>query len=94
MGQLAAGDTFRFVQPTAEASAAQLKKQHAWLDSIRRSVETGSEALKFPFDVETKPQPVTDGVIKVIEGDKALDAPTLSFKLVRDLRVSDSPHPC
>ncbi|GAA6015274.1 hypothetical protein JCM8202_002408 [Rhodotorula sphaerocarpa] len=84
MGQLAAGDTFRFVQPTAEASATQLKKQHAWLDSIRRSVETGSEALKFPFDVETKPQPVTDGVIKVIEGDKALDAPTLSFKLSGD----------
>lgn len=82
MGQLAAGDTFRFIQPTEQAAAAQLKRQKQWLSSIAAAVKSGSAAEPFPLDVESEPQAVTDGVIKVIPGDEALDAPSLTFKLV------------
>ena len=82
MGQLAAGDTFRFIQPTEQAAAEQLQQQKHWLASIAAAVNSGSAADPFPLDVESEPQAVTDGVIKVIPGDGALDAPSLTFKLV------------
>lgn len=82
MGQLAAGDTFRFIQPTQQAAAEQLQRQKQWLASVESAVKTGSPASAFPHDVSTEPQVVTDGVIKVIAGDEALDAPSLTFKLV------------
>lgn len=88
MGQLAAGDTFRFVQPTPEAASEQLTNQKHWLDSISKSIKDPSEAAAFPLDVKTQPQQVTDGVIKVIEGDEALEAPKLTFKLVSLLVLS------
>jgi urea carboxylase len=82
MGQLAAGDTFRFIQPTDQAAAEQLNRQRQWLASVAAAVNSGSAAEPFPLDVESEPQAVTDGVIKVIPGDEALDAPSLTFKLV------------
>lgn len=82
MGQLAAGDTFRFIQPAEQAAAEQLNRQKQWLASIAAAVRSGSTAEPFPLDVESEPQAVTDGVIKVIPGDEALDAPSLTFKLV------------
>ncbi|GAA5964336.1 hypothetical protein JCM8115_006075 [Rhodotorula mucilaginosa] len=84
MGQLAAGDTFRFIQPTDEAAAEQLNRQRQWLASVAAAVNSGSAAEPFPLDVESEPQAVTDGVIKVIPGDEALDAPSLTFKLSGD----------
>ncbi|GAA5984795.1 hypothetical protein JCM10908_003507 [Rhodotorula pacifica] len=85
LGQLAAGDTFRFVQPTAQSTTEQLQKQKEWLQSVEAAVKSsGFEARRFPLDLASEPQQVTDGIIKVIEGDDALEAPSLTFKLSGD----------
>ncbi|BGO94863.1 hypothetical protein NBRC10512_002530 [Rhodotorula toruloides] len=86
LGQMSAGDTFRFVLPTASSLPAHVAEQKKWLEAVKASVKSGSldDLSSFPLDVKTKPQPVTDGVVKVIEGDAALDAPKLTFRLAGD----------
>ncbi|BGP50982.1 hypothetical protein JCM10450v2_006908 [Rhodotorula kratochvilovae] len=83
MGQLRAGDTFRFVQPVLDALPEQAKKQQAWLDAISGAVKSGStdSLVPFPLDVAgAEHAVVSDGLVKVIEGDAATDAPRLSFR--------------
>ncbi|BGP42796.1 hypothetical protein JCM10449v2_006808 [Rhodotorula kratochvilovae] len=83
MGQLRAGDTFRFVRPVLNALPEQTKKQQAWLNAISGAVKSGStdSLVPFPLDVAgAEYAVVSDGLVKVIEGDAATDAPRLSFR--------------
>jgi hypothetical protein len=86
LGQMAAGDKFRFVLPSTSDIPSHVAKQKKWLEAVKGAGKSASSAgvSPFPVDVETKPQPVTDGVIKVVEGDAALDAPKLTFRLAGD----------
>lgn len=86
MGQLRSGDTFRFVQPPLEALPEQLEKQQAWLDAIAEAVKTGStdSLVPFPLDVPAAAtKSISDGIVKVIEADAAVEAPRLSLRQVR-----------
>jgi len=86
MGQLRSGDTFRFVQPALDSLAEQTEQQQAWLDAVAEAVKTGSThaVVPFPLDVPAgSSTTISDGVIKVIEADEAVQAPRLSFKQVR-----------
>ncbi|GAA5900385.1 hypothetical protein JCM8208_005347 [Rhodotorula glutinis] len=83
MGQLRSGDTFRFVQPSLDSLPKQTDEQQAWLDAIAEAVKSSSSdaVLPFPLNVPVGPNStISDGLVKVIEADEAVQAPRLSFK--------------